>query len=112
MKGVVPPPDSWNPTQTSCKNNLAPGFRNEPQEEGIVKPSLRHACRQEQQPSIAIAIAQQSRSQQWTGQHEQWDEPNVNLELTKPEREPPRHHEESERDNDETRECADSSAAR
>src|SRR3954451_12126373 len=67
---IVPSPDSRNPTQTDGVNDLSPTSRDQPQDECVIEPALRHARAQQKKPRVAVAESQQGNCQQHSWKYE------------------------------------------
>src|SRR5579864_820466 len=59
VRNVIPAPDSRSPAEKHRPDNLAAGTGNQPKNETVEKPALRHKRREQEKESIAIPISKQ-----------------------------------------------------
>ena len=64
VRDVIPAPDAGSPTQGGGEENFAARLGNQPQDESVEEPALRHQRGQQQKPGILVAIAPQRQGQQ------------------------------------------------
>jgi len=106
VRDVIPAPDSDHPTAGHGCQNVFPRFRNQPKNERIVKPALRHDAAQQQKKSIAVTPAPKREGQQRPRNHQQRYEVLVAVQLSNPVDGPMRTEEKTGEQQSATCECA------
>src|SRR5258706_5285421 len=83
-----PAPQAHQPTGADAGDNLAAGFGDEPENEGVVKPALRKNGSKQKETCVFVANFEKSQEDQDARQHEQGDEMAVFGKLMRPLPEP------------------------
>src|SRR5260370_24734677 len=96
MGWVIPSINTGTPTEEYGNNDLPARLGNEPENESVKEPALRHTRRDQQQNRISITIAKQSQQNDRAGKDQNRDKMLVFADLAEPQYGP-------SRDRDETR---------
>ena len=83
-RDVIPTPESDHPAARHGDYDAPARFRNQPQDERIVKPALRQNAGQEKQQGVAVAPSPKRQGQQRPRHHQQWHEMLITVELRNP----------------------------
>src|SRR5712691_163952 len=96
VRNVIPAPDACSPTEEYGRQDFPSRFWNQPENECIEEPALRHQGGKQEQKRITISIADQRQQDQRSGKNEYWDEVLIVAELMQPQNRPFWHHDQTQ----------------